>query len=172
MHVATYRFATELMDLDLKELISTNLKTLRGKRYTQEKLAEIAGIPPRTYINIEGGNSWPELANIEAIAGVLGIKEATVFADPSLVIKAPRPTPIEALKIIEEAVKRAEVLSTSPQKRLLIEQILARTTPFEDAEIQGLLAIITLAPPANASKPSLDKKDDHQDSSRDKLSRK
>lgn len=65
-----------------------NKKVIFGKRfkgirkrfgYTQEKMAEIAGIEPQSISKIESGKNFPLLSNLDKIAYSLGIELEDFF---------------------------------------------------------------------------------------------
>ena len=47
-------------------------KIRKGKKITQEKLAELAGIDPKSVIQIEGGKRNPTIKTLNQIARALG----------------------------------------------------------------------------------------------------
>lgn len=66
--------------MNKKELLGHRLRELRKKfGYTQEKLAEIAGIEPQSISKIESGKNFPLLSNLEKISKKLGIELEDFF---------------------------------------------------------------------------------------------
>lgn len=64
----------------LRETLSTNIKRLRGLRgYTQNELAEKAGLAAQTVIKIETGSLWPSDKTLCKIAEVLNIEPYKLF---------------------------------------------------------------------------------------------
>ena len=92
--------------MNIKGILSQNIRTLRkvlskkkGYKITQETMADLAGIPFPTYRAIELGISWPELANLEAIAKALEVPVARLFQEFVIQI-----SPKQALKVLEDYV--------------------------------------------------------------------
>ena len=52
-----------------------NLRELRGRRYTQEELAERVGVDPSTYRSWEDGLHRPRPSNIRALCAALAVDE-------------------------------------------------------------------------------------------------
>lgn len=65
-----------------------NLRKLRGTR-TQAEVAEMAGIPLRSYQNVEINGAIPQGPNLTAIAKALGVPETRLFLDDSLIDRGP-----------------------------------------------------------------------------------
>ena len=64
-----------------------NLKTARDHAgFTQEKLAELAGVSPRTIIRIEVDHDYsPNMATVWALADALGVSVAELLGyDPKV----------------------------------------------------------------------------------------
>ena len=60
--------------MDNKEIFGKRFKEIRKKfGYTQDKMAEIAGIEPQSISKIESGKNYPLLSNLEKIAKRLEI---------------------------------------------------------------------------------------------------
>jgi transcriptional regulator with XRE-family HTH domain len=60
----------------LRILLSKNIKKYRGNfRYTQEKLAEKAGVSPQTLNDIEGCRRWVSSKTMTKLAKALNIAE-------------------------------------------------------------------------------------------------
>lgn len=89
----------------ISETLTFNLAMLR-KGMSMVELAEAAGMPYRTYVSIEGGERWPRVENLEAIAKALSVPVTRLFQDPAL-----KPTPEEALAIIGEALRESKPAS-------------------------------------------------------------
>lgn len=66
----------------IREVFAHNLRTLRGSRQLKE-VAGAAGIPYRTYQNMENG-VIPQEATLQKIALVLGVPQTSLFLDPDL----------------------------------------------------------------------------------------
>lgn len=109
----------------MEQVLSANLAKLRKEKgfRTQEGFAAAAGIPYRTYQDIERGWSWPQKQNVELIAKALGLPETELFRMPSQ-----KPTPEEALKVIQDALRGA--MGPNPLAQEL-ETALARIKDLE-----------------------------------------
>ncbi len=60
--------------MNQKELLGKRFREIRKKfGYTQEKMAEIAGIEPQSISKIESGKNFPLLSNLEKISSKLNI---------------------------------------------------------------------------------------------------
>lgn len=65
----------------VRRLLSENLKrTRKAASFTQEELAEAAGISLRMLQDVEGESAWPSPETIEKIVRALGIQEFELFA--------------------------------------------------------------------------------------------
>lgn len=85
----------------IEEVVAYHLRRLRGDS-TQSEMADILGIPLRTYNALENGQiPRPETRKI--IAQKLGITETELFLDPDLMRP---PTPADALEVLSEFVKK------------------------------------------------------------------
>lgn len=63
-----------------KEIFGKRFKEIRKKfGYTQDKMAEIAGIEPQSISKIESGKNFPLLTNLDKIAVKLGIELEDFF---------------------------------------------------------------------------------------------
>lgn len=154
-----------LYGLDLKKAFGANLTKLRGNR-SRLAVSVDTGIGVRTLVSMEDGESWPQFRNLMTLSDYYSVPAEQLLALTQLVIK---PSATEALKIIAEAIQKAETIESSPQKRLLINKILARTAPFEDAEIEGILALVDDSPMSDSGKTLLDDEDDQEDADASKL---
>ncbi len=66
--------------MNKKELLGKRFREIRKKfGYTQEKMAEIAGIEPQSISKIESGKNFPLLSNLEKIANKLNIELEEFF---------------------------------------------------------------------------------------------
>jgi transcriptional regulator with XRE-family HTH domain len=125
----------------LEKIISENMVRLRKAKgyHTQEAAAEAAGIPFRTYQDIERGVTWPRRSSLKAIAQALGVGEAQLFIDPAVSGKI---TPQEALDVISEALQAvsdvdplsARIARLSPKQRRHLEHALEAIEESEDDE--------------------------------------
>ncbi len=66
--------------MNLKEKLGRQIQLIRKKqRMTQEQLAKIIGVDPKSISKIEKGNNYPSPDNLEAIARVLGVSVYEFF---------------------------------------------------------------------------------------------
>ena len=66
--------------MNKKEIFGKRFKEIRKKfGYTQDKMAEIAGIEPQSISKIESGKNFPLLTNLDKIADKLGIEMEDFF---------------------------------------------------------------------------------------------
>ncbi len=66
--------------MNLKEKLGRQIQLIRKKqKMTQEQLAKIIGIDPKSISKIEKGNNYPSPDNLEAIARVLGVSVYEFF---------------------------------------------------------------------------------------------
>jgi len=66
--------------MDNKAVFGKRFKQIRKHfGYTQDKMAEIAGIEPQSISKIESGKNFPLLSNLEKIAEKLGIQLEDFF---------------------------------------------------------------------------------------------
>ncbi len=85
----------------LKEELGKNIKKIRSaKKMTQEKLAEIIGIDPKSVSKIENGKNYPSSETLSAIAHALDVEFYELFVFEK--IKSPQKMRSEILKAIED----------------------------------------------------------------------
>ena len=66
--------------MNLEEKLGRQIQLIRKKqRMTQEQLAKIIGVDPKSISKIEKGNNYPSPDNLEAIARVLGVSVYEFF---------------------------------------------------------------------------------------------
>lgn len=66
--------------MNKKVIFGKRFKDIRKKfGYTQDKMAEIAGIEPQSISKIESGKNFPLLSNLDKIADKLGIEMEDFF---------------------------------------------------------------------------------------------
>jgi transcriptional regulator with XRE-family HTH domain len=66
-----------------KEFLSLNIKVLRKKfGFSQEKLAEAAGLSSQTISDIEGCRTWVSDKTLESLAKVLNVDVFQLFMPP------------------------------------------------------------------------------------------
>ncbi len=68
---------------ELQQRLSANLKELRKGKFTQETLAEAAGLSPQMINNIEGCRRWPSEGTLVKIADALKIDVQQLFTPSS-----------------------------------------------------------------------------------------
>ncbi|PXX46278.1 helix-turn-helix domain-containing protein [Aquitalea magnusonii] len=76
--------------LEVMQNVSANLRQARQQQgYSQERLAERAGISRRMLVNIEAGESNASIATVDKLASALGLSFAEVVRPPPLADKGP-----------------------------------------------------------------------------------
>ena len=66
------------------ELLALNVKVLRKKTgFTQEKLAEAAGLSVQTISDIEGGRTWVSSSVLSKLSGILNVDVFQLFLPPA-----------------------------------------------------------------------------------------
>ena len=74
--------------LEVMQNVSANLRLARQQQgYSQERLAELAGISRRMLVNIEAGESNASIATVDKLASALGMSFAEVVRPPPLADK-------------------------------------------------------------------------------------
>jgi transcriptional regulator with XRE-family HTH domain len=73
----------------IRKVFSFNLRMLRSDR-TQAAMAELLGMPLRSYQRLESAEAFPQEATLEQITSKLGVTEESLFQDQSA---APLPDP-------------------------------------------------------------------------------
>ncbi len=125
------------------------------------EIAEAADIPYRTYQDIEGGERWPRVENLEAIAGALGVAVTELLADSR---KKPTPSAdvLAKLERLLSAIRQnpvaldaimAVVSENSPRVTRLLSAIDADPTILDSLEV-----VIDASPPAEEKKPATGRK--------------
>ena len=84
----------------IQEIFIANLKRLRGER-TQAVIAEIAGIPLRSYQNAEINGAIPQGPNLAAIAKAFGVPETHLFVDSVEFVPVGTSVPFLKMRAIE-----------------------------------------------------------------------
>lgn len=64
----------------IRQILGFNLRLLRGDR-TQAELAEVLGLPLRSYQRIESGVAFPQESTLKQITTKLGVSESALFQD-------------------------------------------------------------------------------------------
>lgn len=129
----------------IKEVFSHNLKHFRGSR-TQAEIAEKAGIPVRSYQNMEWG-TIPQEANLDAIARALGVQPTALFLDPDYSLD---PNPIYALEIIRGAFESFYGGHVSPLRREAFEGL----AKVDESQVPAILGLIHMALNVGPKEPS------------------
>lgn len=66
--------------MNIKKLLGKRIREIRLKnKYTQEKLAELAGIEIPSLSNIENGKNYPNNETLEKIAAALSVRPFELF---------------------------------------------------------------------------------------------
>lgn len=92
----------------IEEIFRKNLIRLRGSR-TQALIAELAGIPLRSYQHVESTGAIPQSPNRMAIAKALGVEEVDLFVDLDRYGPIRELYPEEAIIILSEFVRNAKM---------------------------------------------------------------
>lgn len=86
IHLSIYYFLSGKLvyfvrgNMNKKVIFGKRFKEIRKKfGYTQDKMAEIAGIEPQSISKIESGKNFPLLSNLDKIANNLGIELEEFF---------------------------------------------------------------------------------------------
>ncbi len=87
----------------MRETLSLNIKKYRKGKFTQESLAEAAGISAQNVNDIEGKRRWPREATLVKIAMALGVEVYQLFVPQDFTLPIVEDTP-ESEKI-RHAVK-------------------------------------------------------------------
>lgn len=77
----------------LRETLSLNIKKYRKGRFTQESLAEAAGISAQNVNDIEGKRRWPREATLVKIAAALGVEVYQLFVPQDFALPVVEDTP-------------------------------------------------------------------------------
>jgi transcriptional regulator with XRE-family HTH domain len=105
------------------EKFAAKLKEFRkGRKMTQETLAERLGVATETVQNWERGRRFPEPHNIDKLSTELGVQPAHFFSYKPLM-----PTPLEALEVLRRFIedskeippKAAQIISRGLTEGLL-----------------------------------------------------
>lgn len=103
----------------IQEILAFQLRHLRkGLSWTQERLAEEAGVSVMTVQSLESCRTWVGIDTVSALAKALRVPEGRLFADPDGI---PQPTPKEALEVLQEALGLAGQLPAM-KRRLNAEE--------------------------------------------------
>lgn len=123
----------------LEEIFKNNLLHLRAER-TQSAIAELAGIPLRSYQRCEYGDI-PQGPNRLAIAKALRVEEGDLFVDRDRFMMK-NISPEDALEIVSQALRtRSAAPSLSPRIASLVSAIEAEPSLLDDVEtLVGTLA--------------------------------
>lgn len=134
----------------LEEVFKANLLRLRGSR-TQADIAELAGIPLRSYQNVEANGAIPQGPNRKAIAQALGVPETHLFVDlAEFSAGAASVTPSEALAVLEKAINSWESPSTVDPR---IARLLA-AIDSNPAILEKIETLIDALSPADKKEPA------------------
>jgi transcriptional regulator with XRE-family HTH domain len=100
----------------LEEIFKKNLVRLRRGR-TQAEVAELAGIPERSYQNAKLNGVIPQAKNRMAIAKAFGVDELDLFVDPDRYVKNTGISALQALEVLTEFVEKNVARSTAPKSK-------------------------------------------------------
>ncbi len=65
---------------NIKNLLGKRIKEIRKRRgYTQEKLAELAGIETPSMSNIENGKNYPNFETLEKLSAALDVRPYELY---------------------------------------------------------------------------------------------
>lgn len=144
---------------NIHETLVENIHKYRKLRgLTLPTLAERADIQESTLKGIVYNENWPERANIEAISSALEIPTGALFEPSEVTPVRIMPSPLDALKIIEKALKEQETLPVA-----LAARIRAVITDKDKLHtLEDFLLDLERQPPSNSS---------NQDKERGKRSR-
>lgn len=99
----------------MKQRLGQNIRAFRERLgLSQFSLAEAAGVTETAIGLIERGKRWPQYVTIERVSRVLGVPIEALFEGAASVVK---PTPDEAIKIIQEALKKAKEMSALTKQK-------------------------------------------------------
>lgn len=68
-----------MTEIELKTVLAENIKRYRKGKYTQETLAEAAGVSSQNINDIEGKRRWPREGTLIKIAEVLNVEVYQLF---------------------------------------------------------------------------------------------
>lgn len=68
-----------MTELEIKTILANNIKKYRKGKFTQESLAEAAGVSSQNINDIEGKRRWPRESTLIKIAAVLNIDVYQLF---------------------------------------------------------------------------------------------
>jgi transcriptional regulator with XRE-family HTH domain len=116
------------------DLLASNLKSIRKERkWTQEMLAEKAGITLNTVQRAEGRLRFPREDNLTALATALGVPESRLFHDPDLT-SLPH-TPQDCFQVVSDVFHGATAGGT-------LQARIARLNPDQLADLEVALGTI------------------------------
>jgi len=131
--------------LEVIQNVSANLRQARLQQgYSQERLAELAGISRRMLVNIEAGESNASIATVDKLASVLGLAFAEVVRPP-LLPASTRNLPLRIWQGVQ-ADSHATLLESVPQPGMVLElwrwQLAAGDSYHAEADAPGCNEII------------------------------
>jgi transcriptional regulator with XRE-family HTH domain len=127
---------------DIAEILSRNIRERRGELgFTQPELARRAGLSPRAIQQVEYKLRWPTRENLASIASALEIRVGDLLHSGGLPAAIPviKPTPEEAIKVLEELVYS---LSVKPKLSPIRARILDAIGRASDDELEGLAGVL------------------------------
>lgn len=103
-------------------------------------MAAAAGIPFRTYQDIERGETWPQRRNLDAIAGALGVDPIVLFQDDSSRLAPTDDEILEQLALRLEKrirVESAKAPDLAPAARAIVDILPA----LDEIQLDALLGL-------------------------------
>lgn len=103
-------------------MLGENIKRLRDKKgWSQEALAQEAGVSFATILRPERHGKVPRAENLEAIATALGVSVADLYKDSNEAHKEPQEkiytlTELELRRLIDQVVKEQQTPQNEPEK--------------------------------------------------------
>jgi len=93
----------------IRKILSCNIKKFRGiLSYTQEKLAEKAGLSSQTLNDIEGCRRWVSSKTLSKLANALSVNEyQLLLPEKSKLTKKSGNSSIKSLTILKKEIKNA-----------------------------------------------------------------
>ena len=98
----------------LKKSLGKNIQCFRkGKKITQEQLADLVGIDPKNISRIENGLNYPAAETLTAIANALGVEIYVLFVFNDIPYEQMRKEIINALDDKQQTVYLYKCLKNS-----------------------------------------------------------
>jgi transcriptional regulator with XRE-family HTH domain len=134
-------------------------RILEAEGLTLREVAARAGIAPSAMSVYLSGGKDPSLATVDKIAAALRTTTAELLAMEPAEAPARKPTPLEALEVLREALRAPAPYAVSDVKQKLIAAILAAPEEhLENGAASVILAALDSTPPKRAPGPQTGKK--------------